>query len=221
MGGVYLLGVQPGTAVRNNLIHDVEEAHYGGWGIYTDAATADVVIENNIVYDVSTHAILTNNTASVPNREIQVRNNIFAFGRQGVARVAETWQAKRRNPDGRAATYLHNIFIANGEQLYVVDFASAPPGVRNDIFISDLNLFWDVSGKIAKMNKTQGQNSPAMSVDAWKALGSDRHSTIADPLVKDWKARDFTLSKDSPAWALGFEPIDMSTVGPRPPEKRH
>jgi hypothetical protein len=221
MGGVYLLGVQPGTAVRNNLIHDVEHAHYGGWGIYTDAATADVVIENNIVYDVSTHAILTNNTGSVPNREIQVRNNIFAFGRQGVARVAETWQAKRRNPDGRAATYLHNIFVADGQQLYVVDFRSAPPDARNDIFISDLNLFWDVSGKIGKMNQPTGQNNPpAMSVDEWKALGSDRHSIFADPMFRDLKTRDFTPGRDSPAWAVGFEPIDMSTVGPRPPEKR-
>lgn len=221
MGGVYLLGVQPGTVVRNNLIHDVEHAHYGGWGIYTDAATANVVIENNIVYDVSTHAILTNNTSSVPNRENQVRNNIFAFGRQGVGRVAETWQAKRRNPEGRAATYLRNIFLANGEQMYVVDFRSAPPDARNDIFISDLNLFWDVSGKIGRMNQPLGRNDPpSMSVDEWRARGSDRHSLIADPMFRNWKGRDFTLGKDSPAWAIGFEPIDMSTVGPRPAGKR-
>ena len=217
MGGVYLLGVQPGTVVRNNLIHDVEHAHYGGWGIYTDAATSNVVIEDNIVYDVSANAILTN----PPNRENQVRNNIFAFGRQGVARVAETWQAKRGNPEGRAATYLYNIFVADGQPLYVVDFSSAPPHAPNDIFISDLNLFWDISGKIGKMIQAPWwKNVPAMSVDEWKARGSDRHSIIADPMFRNLKTRDFTPGKDSPAWAVGFEPIDMSTVGPRPPEKR-
>jgi parallel beta-helix repeat protein len=40
IGGIYLLGVQPGTVVRNNLIHDIRHAQYGGWGIYPDAATA-------------------------------------------------------------------------------------------------------------------------------------------------------------------------------------
>jgi hypothetical protein len=221
MGGVYILGVQPGTVVRNNLIHDVQQALYGGWGIYTDAATANVVIENNIVYDVSSEAILTNDTAEVPNREIQVRNNIFAFGHEGVARVAETWQAKRRNPDGRAATYLHNIFVADGHQMYVVDFSSVPADARNDIFISDLNLFWDVSGKISKMTQAPyGDNPTWMTVDQWKARGSDHHSLIADPKFGNLEKRDFTLGKDSPAWALGFEPIDMSTVGPRPADKR-
>jgi hypothetical protein len=221
MGGVYILGVQPGTVVRNNLIHDVQQALYGGWGIYTDAATANVVVENNIVYDVSSEAILTNDTAEVPNREIQVRNNIFAFGREGVARVAETWKAKRRNPDGRAATYLHNIFVADGHPMYVVDFSGAPADAHNDVFISDLNLFWDVSGKINKMTQLPyGENPPSMTVAEWKALGSDRHSLIADPLFKNLEKHDFALSKDSPAWALGFEPIDMSTVGPRPPDER-
>jgi hypothetical protein len=220
MGGVYLLGVQPGTAIRNNVIHDVEHAHYGGWGIYTDAATSNVVIENNIVYDVSTHAILTNNTSVIPNRENIVRNNIFAFGGQGVARVAETWRAKRRNPDGKAATYLHNIFVSGGEQLYVVDFRDAPAAAKNDIFISDLNLFWDLTKKTPVICRALGKNAEPMSWDEWRKRGSDRHSSYADPAFRDLSKRDFTLAPESPAFQTGFEPIDVSDVGPRPPEKR-
>ena len=36
MGGIYTLGIQPGTRISNNLIHDIERARYGGWAIYPD-----------------------------------------------------------------------------------------------------------------------------------------------------------------------------------------
>jgi hypothetical protein len=54
----------------------------------------------------------------------------------------------------------------------------------------------------------------------WQALGYDQHSVVADPLCADMKKRDFTLAKDSPAFKLGFKPIDLSDVGPRPKDKR-
>jgi len=33
MGGVYLLGVQPGTVVSGNVIHDIYSENYGGWAL--------------------------------------------------------------------------------------------------------------------------------------------------------------------------------------------
>jgi len=48
-GAIYTLGVQPGTIIRNNLIHNISANRYGGWGIYCDQATTGVLIENNIV----------------------------------------------------------------------------------------------------------------------------------------------------------------------------
>lgn len=50
MGGIYTLGEQPGTVLRNNLIHDVNALVYGGWGIYLDQATSNIVVEKNVVY---------------------------------------------------------------------------------------------------------------------------------------------------------------------------
>jgi hypothetical protein len=39
MGGIYTLGVQPGTVVRGNHLHHIWSHDYGGWGIYLDEGT--------------------------------------------------------------------------------------------------------------------------------------------------------------------------------------
>ena len=39
-------------------------------------------------------------------------------------------------------------------------------------------------------------------------MGLELGSIYADPKCKDAKNGDFTLAEDSPAFALGFQPID-------------
>ncbi len=53
MGGVYLLGVQKNTVVRDNVISGVTARDYGGWGIYLDEGASGVLVENNLVYGCS------------------------------------------------------------------------------------------------------------------------------------------------------------------------
>ncbi len=60
----------------------------------------------------------------------------------------------------------------------------------------------------------------AFSWDDWKAFGNDRHSCVVDSCFKDLDAYDFALLPDSPAFDLGFEPINVSDVGPRPKDRR-
>jgi hypothetical protein len=54
----------------------------------------------------------------------------------------------------------------------------------------------------------------------WASTYHDETSVVADPLFADAAAFNFTLLPGSPALALGFTPIDMSTVGPRAPFRR-
>lgn len=53
----------------------------------------------------------------------------------------------------------------------------------------------------------------------WRQTGQDLNSVIADPRFTDPDNGDFSLLPDSPALKLGFQPIDTSTVGPRPAKK--
>lgn len=49
----------------------------------------------------------------------------------------------------------------------------------------------------------------------WQKRGKDTHSQYADPQFVAPDQGDFTLKPNSPAFALGFRPIDISQVGPR------
>ena len=105
MGGIYTLGVQPGTVIRNNLIHDVRSAHYGGWCIYPDEGSSHLLIENNICYHADREPFHQHY-----GRENLVLNNIFAWGGEATARVS-------RREAHVSVTFLRNIFIVGGKSL--------------------------------------------------------------------------------------------------------
>jgi hypothetical protein len=211
MGGIYLLGSAPGTILRGNLIHDIEKWNYGGWAIYPDEGSSFVLIEKNIGY----------NTSSQPFHQHYgklniVRNNIWAFGREGVARTSKAEGHKQ-------FIFERNILLTDGQPTIVGGY----PGVleKRD-FWSELNLFWDISGQapvcadVTTDKQAVQHNHTVFNLADWQALGFDRYSVVADPLLADPAHGDFTLAANSPALAIGFEPFDLSGVGPRPKDQR-
>lgn len=212
MGGVYVLGEQPGTEIRGNLIHDVESANYGGWGIYLDEGSSHVVIEGNVCHDVSNQCFHQHY-----GRENVVRGNLFAFGRQGQVQITKT-------EDHVSLTLERNVMLSDGVPA-ICGRSNDGASVRDYPIFCDLNLYWDVGGSAqlagdirrGKSSSTAGSWSvdDLVGPDEWMSLGHDRHSVIADPKLADPLARDFAASDDGPATTLGITVPDVSGAGVR------
>ncbi len=187
MGGVYTLGESDGTVVSNNLIHDVYAYAYGGWGLYTDEGTTDIVMENNIVYNVKSQAFHQHY-----GQDNFIRNNILAFSHEaGIART--------RDEAGNSFNFTNNIVLTDiGVQL------GGSWGDGN--FTMNNNLYWDIMSH-DRLDFDLG------TFNEWQAKGHDTNSQVADPLFVGAENFDFTLQAGSPALDLGFQPIDVSAIG--------
>ncbi len=191
MGGIYTLGVSPGTIIRGNHIHDIQSHGYGGWGIYTDEGSTGILIENNLVYRTKTGGFHQHY-----GRENIVRNNIFAFAK-------ENQIARSRKEDHSSFTFERNIVYWKNAPLWKAGYSDK----MGEGYTIDHNLYFDASGATVTFGKR--------SLDNWRKLGLDVHSIIADPMFVAPEKADFTLKKGSPAEKIGFKPFDSSAVGPR------
>jgi hypothetical protein len=54
-GGIYMLGLQPGSKILNNHIHDVDlnVGRAESNGMFLDEGTTDVIVENNLIYSIA------------------------------------------------------------------------------------------------------------------------------------------------------------------------
>ncbi|MDP2899098.1 MAG: right-handed parallel beta-helix repeat-containing protein [bacterium] len=191
MGGIYTCST-PGTRIRYNLVHDVSRRDYGGWGIYTDEGSHEVLIQNNLVYRCQDGALFAHHS-----RTIAAENNILALN--SIAQV------DRGGIGGFELTFQRNlIYYLEGKA--VGDYGIVHYG--RDVCTFDRNLYWNASGKpVLFGNKSFAE---------WQAAGQDKNSVIADPLFVDPEKGDFRLRPGSPAAQISFEPWDFSAVGPRP-----
>ncbi len=189
MGGIYTLGIQPGTHVHNNVFHDIHCYQYGGWGLYTDEGSSQIVMEKNLVYRTSTGGFNQHY-----GRENHIRNNIFAFAEQHQISRART------EPHLSFSFQRNIVFWDNASPLF-----SGNWGDEN--FELDFNVYWNAGGHPIRFPGD-------LTLRDWKEKhGKDRHSVIADPLFVDPQSGDFRLREGSPALALGFEPFDFTKAG--------
>ena len=130
LAGIYTCST-PGTRIRYNVVHDVSRRDYGGWGIYPDEGSHDMLIEKNLVYRCQDGALFAHH-----NRNITAENNIFAFNR--------TAQVERGGIGGFELTCRRNlVYYTEGKA--VGDYGSGHCG--RDVCAFDHNLYWNASGQ--------------------------------------------------------------------------
>jgi hypothetical protein len=190
---IYTLGRQPGTVICGNVLRDNRKSRFTQehWqlGIYLDEGSAEMLVENNLLYHVGTHGFNSNGGA-----QNVVRNNILGpvYGNH------EPFVRCYKKPYARENLFEHNLCWCDSPNM-------ADAVWDKGLMLCRSNLYYNIEGKpFGWKGKTFAQ---------WQALGQDAGSLLADPQFVDPEKGDFRLKPTSPAFALGFKPFDYSRAG--------
>lgn len=187
MAGIYTLGVSPGTAVRGNIIHDVTgyPGGAGAWGMYADQASTGIVFENNLVFRTTSGGFHENF-----GQDNIVRGNVLAFGKDGQVELTKA-------EPHRSFIMTGNAVISDGATFFRGDWQKAMADI-------DKNTYFDISGKPPTWFN--------LTFAAWKQLGFDRNSLVADPGFVNAPAADFR-TKPGSSWSWGAaSPLGVAGV---------
>lgn len=189
LSGIYTLGNAPGTVIRGNVVHDIERAEYGGWGIYLDEGSAGILVEGNLAYNTRSGGFYLHY-----GKDNVIRNNIFALS-------DEAQLDFYRMEDHHALTFERNIVYWGDKPLFARNWAKGN-------ITSSHNLYF--SPDRTPESKIFG----AQTFAEWQQSGKDAGSLFTDPRFANPAQGDFILALDSPAITqLGFVPIDVTQAG--------
>ncbi len=167
MGGIYTLGHSPGTVLSANEIHDVHSMTGGGYGIYLDESSRDILVQQNLVYDTENAGLHQHyGTDNV------VRRNVFAFGEEGQIRLS-------RPAVNGPITFEENIFYWSSPNLVEAD-------CFDDKAIMKGNIYW-------RTTEPEKLRFPGdKSLEEWKR-NREPDAVFADPDFENPAQRNFKL----------------------------
>ncbi|MCQ2462620.1 MAG: right-handed parallel beta-helix repeat-containing protein, partial [Clostridia bacterium] len=201
MGGIYTLGVQTGTVLSGNVIHNVaadpDEGGYGGWGIYLDEGSSGILVEKNLAYACGSDCYHLhygeNNT---------VRNNIFALSADSQI------HAVSKGEGHKTADFTGNIVLTDKNTPAFSYLTTA------EEFHADGNIVWNLSYGDKTYTDENSLFSMSMPVSTAEKKGLLNNCIFIDPLFTDPQSFDFTFSDGGKAVSqYGFEAWDYSSAG--------
>jgi hypothetical protein len=212
--GIYISGCGRANHIFQNFVHDCTGTHMGA-GIRCDDVQNETIVEGNVIFRINSVQV----GVSMTGRN-HILNNIIAEIRPSprVMRPANIvhgyiclpglypYGPKNARLDLTGARIERNIvYSSRKDYLPVLEYRSfsTGPGERLKGTHTDHNLYW------CPNDAAWGQRY----LDAQKPLGVENESLSADPRFVDIGKGDLRLQPDSPAWKLGFQPIDLASIG--------
>ena len=190
-GAIYTLGRQPGTMIRDNVIHDVEGYYTYGSGIYLYNGSAEITLENNLVARTIGPSFVNN---AGGGRNV-LRNNIFALSATVVYSINKNSQ---KSIEENIVYIKEGFFSGDGWDYKATN-------MRNNLYYFTEGSFEFPGGR---------------PFEEWQKIGLDAGSIVADPGFVDVANGDFNLKPDSPALKVGFKPFKVPIVGLARPDRR-
>ncbi|AMV19872.1 right-handed parallel beta-helix repeat-containing protein [Planctomyces sp. SH-PL14] len=188
LGAVYLLGPQPGTVVRGNLIHDLACFDYGGWGLYTDEGSSGMLLEGNVVYRCQTAGFHQHY-----GKENTIRGNVFVNCGEGGIR-------RSRDEDHQSFTLEKNVVVSPSPAFLTGNWKKGTYPCNHNLYFTPAEGPRTWTGK---------------SWEEWQGSGHDQHSAIGDPRWLDPDHPERGVRADSPARMLGIDVPVLEDAGPR------
>lgn len=208
------------VTLRNNVVYDTKDAgfhqHYG----------TDNLITNNIFAFPSTKYCVDVN-AQCDNAAIRSSQHMdCGLWEEGGTTSTSTSGATPDYGCNSSFTFTRNIVLLGTQEvsgnatidMHLTFVAYQHPetnGLKNMTWGG--NVYWSDALTSPLGDMRFGTRWPPLNFSAWQTTFHDATSRVADPKFVDAQGKNFALLPDSPALGMGFQPIDLSTIGPRFP----
>jgi hypothetical protein len=167
------------------------------WGIYLDDYSSGTTVYGNIVDGTVIGAMCIHG-----GKDNVFENNIFMNGSD------RQMTLQPRDDFMTGNIFRHNIVVFRSTKS-VLWYSWQNTWRPDRLSECDNNLYWH-TGELNLLDENL-KITPEGSFSAWRKLGFDQNSVIADPmLVSEEKPQ---LKDGSPAFKIGFKPIDLKIIG--------